>query len=339
MYSQLNIKSKIQDYSIDIVNSLNYILELYQQNNTFVLIDQNVANHYTSLYNENCIKLNCIESAKTLDGASYIASELINRKCNTYSKLLIIGGGILQDLAGFVASIYARGIEYILIPTTLLSMVDSCIGGKTSINFQHRKNILGTFYPPSRIIIYPEFANSLTKLDYLSGLGEVYKFHILQNKIEQFDQNNDKTSIIYDSLKYKSSIIAIDEFDKKERKFLNFGHTFGHAIESVSNNRIPHGIAVIIGSIIATKVSIKLGYEVPKIDLILSKGMELLQDSRLSFQQQWFDPKALLEFAKSDKKNNGKINMVLLNKSEVCVQPVEDYNIIESAIKETYETI
>lgn len=339
MYSELTIKSKIRDYSINIANSFSDITDLYQQNNIIVIIDQNVATLYPQLSNEKNIKVHCIEDAKTLDGATKLSYELINHKCNTRSKLLVIGGGILQDLAGFVASIYARGIEYILVPTTLLSMVDSCIGGKTSINFQQRKNILGTFYPPSHIIIYPEFTNSLTRLDYLSGLGEVFKFHILQNKIEEFDPDSDKASLIHDSLKYKSGIIAIDEFDKKERKFLNFGHTFGHAIESVSNNYIPHGIAVIIGSMIAARVSIKLGYEVPKIDLILNKGNRLLLDSGLSFQQKWFDPNALLEFAKSDKKNNGKINMVLMDGNDICVQPVEDYNSIQSAIKETYETI
>lgn len=339
MYSHLNIKSKIQDYSVEIVDSLDKILDLCQQSNSFIIVDQKVADLYPSLNNEKYIKINCVENAKTLDGTAALVSALIDHKCNTSSKLIAIGGGILQDLVGFVASIYARGIEYSLVPTTLLSMVDSCIGGKTSINFKSRKNILGTFYPPSHIIIYPEFANSLSKLDYLSGLGEVYKFHILQNKIDQFDQDMDKAFLIYDSLQYKTQIILIDEFDKKERKFLNFGHTFGHAIESVSDNNIPHGIAVIIGSMIASRVSIKLGYMVPKIDLILNKGNELLRSSGLSFEKKWFDTDTLLEFAKSDKKNNGKINMVLLDGSDICVQPVEDYNSIQYAIKETYETI
>lgn len=335
----MSIKSRFKNYTVDIINSIDPILDLYNQQNTFIIIDKNIANIYPELDRDRCIKISCIENNKTLSGASELCLQLLNHKCNTYSKLIVIGGGILQDLASFVASIYARGIDYVLIPTTLLSMVDSCVGGKTSINFENHKNILGTFYPPSNIIIYPKFADTLSKLDYISGLGEVYKFHILQNKIEEFDINIDKISLIYDSLKYKSKIIAIDEFDRKERKFLNFGHTFGHAIESTSNNYIPHGIAVIIGVMIAARVSIKVGNEVPKIEKILSKGNELLKYSNLIFEKIWFDPDRLINYAKSDKKNNGIINMVLLNKSNLCVTPMQDYDNIHQAIKETYESI
>jgi 3-dehydroquinate synthase len=334
----LIIKSKFRDYSVDIVDSLDYIINLSKQKNTYTILDDKIAEYYPLLNTDSSIQINCTENIKTLNGSMQLCSKLIESKCNSYSKLLVIGGGILQDLVGFVASIYSRGIDYVLVPTTLLAMVDSCIGGKTSINLDDRKNILGTFYPPTNIAIYPEFTNSLPILDYLSGLGEVYKFYILQNKIETFDYGLDTKSLIYDSIKYKSKIIMIDEFDKNERKFLNFGHTFGHAIESLSNYSVPHGIAVIIGSMIAAKVSINLGYEVEKIDLILNKGKELIKKTNLLFRKDWFDVEKLLKFAKSDKKNNGNLNMILLNKSNPCLVNINNYNSIYKAIEETYET-
>ena len=124
------------------------------------------------------------ESIKNLNGTQLIYDKLIERKANINSKVLVIGGGILQDLVGFCASTYCRGIEYILVPTTLLAQADSCVGGKTSLNLPNKKNILGTFYPPSRILIYSNFTKTLSELDLISGFGEIFKFHILQNNIK-----------------------------------------------------------------------------------------------------------------------------------------------------------
>jgi 3-dehydroquinate synthase len=289
MYNILNIPSKVNNYTLGFIDQIEEIENLIDQENTITIIDSNVNKLYPGLQRNSNTVIECTEEAKTLNGASIILSKLSFLKANIRTKLVVIGGGVLQDVVGFCASIYSRGVEYILVPTTLLAQTDSCVGGKTSINFESRKNILGTFYPPSQIIIYPEFLNTLNKVDYISGLGEIYKFHILQNKIDQFNPYSDIESMILDGLQYKIDILSRDEFDKGERKFLNYGHTFGHALESVSNHEIPHGLAVILGSMIATRLASKLDYQVNNYDIILDKGISLIKDSKLVLKSEWFD--------------------------------------------------
>jgi 3-dehydroquinate synthase len=338
MYNILNIKSKILDYKLGFVDSLTQIESIIDQSNTITVIDSNVNKLYPSINRESNIIIECNEEVKTLVGAGYLLNELKNRKANIKTKLIVIGGGIIQDLVGFCASIYCRGIKYTLIPTTLLAQTDSCVGGKTSINLDSRKNILGTFYPPTDIIIYTSFLKTLSELDYLSGMGEIYKFHILQNKIREFDFANCSEKMILDGLTYKIDILSRDEFDKGERKFLNFGHTFGHALESTSNNVIPHGIAVIIGCMIAITVSKQLGYNVDDYELSIEKGYQMLKNSNLVFEKEWFDINKLLEIIKSDKKSTGKLTMVLINDKPILAD-VENIVILENILKQTYESI
>jgi 3-dehydroquinate synthase len=338
MYNILNIPSRVSDYTLEFTNQISEIENFIDQVNTITIIDSNVNNLYPSLQRETNVIIESNEEAKTLDGASILLSKLSESKANIKTKLVVIGGGVLQDLVGFCASIYSRGIEYILVPTTLLAQTDSCVGGKTSINFESRKNILGTFYPPSKIIIYPGFLNTLNKVDYISGLGEIFKFHILQNKIDQFDAYGNIESMILDGLKYKTDILSRDEFDKGERKFLNYGHTFGHALESVSNHEIPHGLGVILGSIIATRLANKLGYQVNNYDTILDKGASLIKDSKLVLKSEWFDLNKLLPIIKSDKKSTGKLTMVLVD-NKPFLADVEEVIILEEILKHTYESI
>jgi len=338
MHNILNIKSKISDYKLGFVDSLSQIEEIINQPNTITVIDSNIDKLYPSLQRNSNIVIECNEEVKTLDGAIMLLNELKNKKINIKTKLLVIGGGIIQDLVGFCASIYCRGIEYILVPTTLLSQADSCIGGKTSINFDKRKNILGTFYPPIDIIIYTGFLNTLLRLDFLSGMGEIYKFHILQNKIKEFNINGDTKKMIQDGLKYKTDILSRDEFDKGERKFLNFGHTFGHALESTSNNTIPHGIAVIIGSMIAISISKESNFKVNNYDLVMNIGYQMLKESNINFKKEWFNLENLLEIIKSDKKSTGKLTMVLINNKPILVD-VDNVIILENILNKIYESI
>jgi 3-dehydroquinate synthase len=338
MYNILNIKSKISDYKLGFVDSLSQIELIIDQSNTITVVDANINRLYPSIRRKNNIIIECNEETKTLTGAGYLLNELKEKKANIKTKLVVIGGGIMQDLVGFCASIYCRGIEYVLVPTTLLAQTDSCVGGKTSINLDGRKNILGTFYPPTDIIIYTGFLKTLSNLDYLSGLGEIYKFHILQNKIQEFDFINSSEEMIMDGLAYKISILSIDEFDKGERKFLNFGHTFGHALESTSNNTIPHGIAVVIGSMIAITISKQLGYNVDNYELTMEYGYQIIKNSNLKFKRKWFDINKLLEIIKSDKKSTGKLTMVLINDNPILAD-IEDIVILENILNQIYESI
>jgi 3-dehydroquinate synthase len=338
MYSTLEIQSKISNYSIHFIENLDVIQTLIDQPNTITFIDSNVSRLYPALHRESNIVVECTENVKTLDGTHSIFDNLIERKANIQTRLVVIGGGILQDLIGFCASTYCRGIQYDLVPTTLLSQADSCLGGKTSINVKGKKNILGTFYPPNNIYICTEFLKTLSTLDYCSGLGEVYKFHILENRTDQFNIDGDITDMIYRGLLFKGDILSRDEFDKGERKYLNFGHTFGHALETTSQNNLPHGIAVILGCMIASRIASKLEYKVPNYNQLLEKGIELINKANIKLEQSWFDLESLLEIVKSDKKSTGKLTMVL-STDHNFLQDIEDIKIIKQALQETYESI
>jgi 3-dehydroquinate synthase len=338
MYDNLTVTSSIKNYSISFNRNLDNIKKIINEPNTLTILDSNIKKLYPELNIENCIVVECNENVKTLNGANNILQSFIEKKVNIKTKLIVIGGGILQDLIGFCASIYCRGIDYILVPTTLLAQTDSCVGGKTSINFFNKKNILGTFFPPKEIIICPTFLKTLSKIDFLSGLGEIYKFHILQNKIDCFDPNNEITEMIYNGLQYKIDILSRDEFDKGERKFLNYGHTFGHALESTSNYKLPHGLAIVIGCLIATKAALRLNYSVLNSVSIFDKGVKLIQDSCITIQKEWFDTEALLAVARSDKKSTGELTMVLVD-NKPFLENIRDVTIMNNIFKEVYESI
>lgn len=332
----LNVKSKLSDYNVIFYSNIEMIEK--QMSGSIVIVDQNVYNLYRTHFKDDAIVFECTEDNKTLEGSMQLFRELIKRKAKSNSKVFAVGGGILQDVVGFACSTYCRGIEYDLVPTTLLSQCDSCIGGKTSINFEKVKNILGTFYPPNNIHICTEFLNTLTKEDYLSGMGEIIKFNILKDTTQNIIDRQDIINLIIDSLSYKSSIIEVDEFDKRERKFLNFGHTFGHALESTSKYKIPHGTAVLFGILVANKVStllglLTMGKESDLFDLIFPyiKHQEL-QDS-------WFDFYNLLSVIKHDKKNTGTINMVLITNKEPRIVPIESEALLKQALNNTYASI
>ena len=158
--------------------------------------------------------------------------------------LHVVGGGITQDIASMCAAIFKRGIEWVFTPTTLLSMCDSCIGSKMGVIHNNSKNQLGTFYPPKRVIINVSFLRSLSKRDIYSGIGEILKLYALDNVpwvIDDFEEALKKC------LSIKKKIVEEDELEKTIRPCLNYGHTFGHVFETMSDFKIPHGVAVLIG--------------------------------------------------------------------------------------------
>lgn len=334
-----SVKSVLGNYTIEFVDALSTIQSLIDVDNTFTFIDENVKKLYPSLQRKSNVTVKCIESNKTYEMSQEILSKMVELGVKSNSTVVVIGGGILQDLVGFCCSVYNRGITYILVPTTLLAQADSCVGGKTSINFQKKKNILGTFFPPKQIIIYKEFLNTLSNIEYVSGIGEIFKFHILQNKMEEFHKVFDKKNIdtiIHDSLAYKNAILEIDEFDKKERKFLNFGHTFGHALEFTSDNKIPHGVGVILGCLVSVMISDKLGYSVPNVELIYTHAKKLL--TGIPLNKEWFDINKILEAVKLDKKNTGQMIDVLIDNEPILV-PLHDTNIIKDSLLQTFELV
>jgi 3-dehydroquinate synthase len=207
------------------------------------------------------IYVTAVEGSKSLEQAAPIIVKLRELGAHRRTHLLAIGGGIIQDVATFVASIYMRGIPWSYLPTTLLGMVDSCVGGKSSINVYGYKNLVGNFYPPTEVIIDLDFLRSLNAEQMIGGLCEAAKICYARSA-EEFEGyltdapaiNMSPTQaerIVIRSLRGKQWFIEIDEFDQKERLLLNFGHTFGHAIESGTEFRISHGVAVGLGMVVA----------------------------------------------------------------------------------------
>ena len=268
------IHSHVRDYEVILENNLDFFKDLVAIPNSYWVIDSNVYSLYSSVFanipQDKLLVFNAIENNKNLESAMNICESISQIKAKRNVTLISVGGGIVQDITGFVASILYRGINWIFVPTTLLSACDSCIGSKTSLNYKSFKNLLGTFYPPKKLHICPLFFKTLTEKDYFSGLGEVVKFNImtgpsgLKRIEEKFDSILQRdaltvTEFVKSSLLYKKSFIEEDEFDKGERIKLNFAHTFGHAIEVLSEFVIPHGTAVAIGMVMANSISLKRG--------------------------------------------------------------------------------
>ena len=203
------------------------------------------------------IWIEATEYEKSLDRAPALIERMRAAGANRSTPLVAVGGGVIQDISAFVASVYMRGLSWSYVPTTVLAMVDSCIGGKSSINVGPYKNLVGTFHPPEHIYIDPALAESLPRDQFASGLIEAAKICFCRGE-DAFNSylacgpavdmpTSQLRKLVETSLLAKKHFIEIDEFDKKERLLLNFGHTFGHAIEGASNYGIPHGIAVGIG--------------------------------------------------------------------------------------------
>ncbi|MDD5368006.1 MAG: hypothetical protein PHQ40_02880 [Anaerolineaceae bacterium] len=271
----IRIKSKLHDYQAQIAPIQDYINQLSRIEHKIFIIDENVWTYYSKMVfseipDSEIIVFPVKEDIKTLESVQIIYDRLIERSSKRNLTLITAGGGILQDITGFVASTLYRGIQWVFIPTTLLAQADSCIGSKTSLNYRGYKNLIGSFYPPSQIWIDPSFINTLKIDDYYSGLGEVAKLHIMggdgftqwligQDELIAARNQVALQQAIQNSLEIKIGFIANDEFDLGRRNMLNFGHDFGHAIEAVTDFAIPHGQAVVTGILLANIIAVNRG--------------------------------------------------------------------------------
>ena len=227
--------------------------------------------------------------------------------------LVTFGGGILQDISGFIASTLYRGIPWVYIPTTLLAQADSCIGSKTSINFGQSKNLIGTFYPPDRIFIDLAFTKTLSRADFNSGLGEIIKFHLLSDAegfgclqsylASDLREGNLFPGIIRSTLEIKKSYFEADEFDTGRRNLLNYGHCFGHALESASDFSISHGEAVIVGMGFANLAALRRGIMNPVVYQAIES---ILARFYPSFDLRSVTADQIITFMRRDKKRSGK---------------------------------
>ena len=252
---QLTIKSSNNKYKVILKesNSMNI-------NKRYVVIfDINLATYTIQFKNSILIPVAILEKNKNLETCGMVLKEMAANNVNRDFEIIAIGGGAIQDIATLVASIYMRGLNWTYMPTTTMSMMDSCIGGKSSINIDNYKNIIGNFYPPTTILIDNNYVKTLDSVGISSGIAEALKicfargpkyfrdFAASVKNWRTYKTDNYLNDAIMLSLDAKKYFIEIDEFDKKERKLLNFGHSFGHALEAATNFTIPHGIGVLLG--------------------------------------------------------------------------------------------
>jgi len=277
------------------------------------------------------IVIHADERAKSLDQMAGLIGAMRDRGTTRGSKVIAIGGGVVQDAASFAASVYMRGIEWAYIPTTLLAMADSCIGGKSSINVGRYKNIVGTIHPPTEVIIDPDLAGTLSPEQVAAGLCEAAKIALCRGAeaLERYfaiaptaqASTATLTEVIALSLQAKKWFIEIDEFDRGERLLLNFGHTFGHAIEAESRFAISHGIGVGLGMLAAFHFGEALGRDyrgTPDINQFRRHIRELSKSSHdLSAVLGCLSLAGLLDAFRSDKKHSADAFALIVLRSIV----------------------
>lgn len=286
IYKNLKIKSGIRDYSVVFTRDFREGLKPVSDK-LCVIADRNVAMLYKGELDgilARCpnIIVEAKEEHKTLAYVNMIIHKLIKMGIKRDHRLVAIGGGIIQDITGFVSSILYRGMEWFFYPTTLLAQSDSCIGSKTSINIGEYKNQVGNFYPSTKIYLNINFLNTLSSKEIKSGLGEIIKVHLLDGRRSAIYIEENYEKAVYDlkimetlvrrSLLIKKYVIEKDEFDRGYRNIMNYGHTFGHALESATNYRLPHGQAVTIGMEMSNYLSHRLGYLSPG-DFLRMRGV------------------------------------------------------------------
>lgn len=325
----LKIQSATKEYSIVTGHDFETIQSLTTLENAFFVIDSNVYELHNELFKaipeDRLFLLKAVETGKTVQMALDICERIMTLPAKRNATLVSFGGGITQDITGFAANILYRGIHWIFVPTTLLAACDSCIGGKTSLNYKGYKNLLGTFYPPDEIYICTAFFNTLSRRDLLSGLGEIVKFNLMQDeqtldhleKSVQLLLSGDLQTMeqfVLSSLKFKRHFIEEDEFDHGERIKLNFAHTFGHAYEVVSNYEIPHGIAVSMGMVTANYISVKRGLLSQQLARRMEKVLWAVIEDKM--YQEPFDCEKIISAIRKDKKQTDQqITAVLLTEN------------------------
>lgn len=314
----------IGDHKLSLVKYQNY-------SKVAILVDENTNKHCLSkliesnptLKDANVISILSGEVNKNLENCQIVWNELSQNNFDRNALLICLGGGVICDLGGFSASCFKRGIDFIHIPTTLLSMVDASVGGKTGIDFQTLKNQIGLFNNPTQVIICPNFLETLSKRQIRSGFAEIVKHALISDKayweilLETDLEKTNWLDIISKSVKIKNKIVEADPYEKSIRKQLNFGHTIGHAIESYyleSGKIVLHGEAIALGMIVEAKMSDISQDNRNQIEAFLSKNITIPTLPNFEEIEKWII---------HDKKNSsGKILFSLLTKIGECKENV-----------------
>lgn len=349
----LEVSARSGCYSVEFFEHLN-VPELSKliDNKTHCVIDSRVAKLHASMANF-CAKhmpvheFDACELNKSWDSALALIRFLENNNGGRHSHVLVIGGGITQDTASFACSLYRRGISWSFVPTTLLSMSDSCIGGKTGINILDAKNLIGSFHPPKAVFIAPSLLSTLPLDDIKSGFGEILKMHLLagESEFQTFEYHLETRRIqideeiipfIHTALKHKKLIIEADEFESHQRKFLNYGHTFGHSLEVLSNYAIPHGLAVAWGIGCINNIASEHGWIQPqwraKVESLLRRHLPVSPSPTITARD-------LIATASRDKKKTSSgVDFVFMNRpGSLEIRNIPCDNALETSVQKYLE--
>jgi len=256
-------------YKVYFSNDFEKTLQNKNLKNSHLLVDRNIWNLYRNKIKNKYLSTKIItakEANKSLEEVIKYIKFLLKNNIHKNQSITVIGGALVQDVGSFTAHILLRGINWIFVPTTILAMADSCIGSKSGINVGEYKNQVGSFHAPVAIYICPEFIQTLPESEIVNGIGEILKhglikggtiFEKITEEVKNIRNLRVAGEVIYQSLLIKKQIIEKDELEKNVRKLLNYGHTFGHALEGYTDHKMAHGIGVLIGMDLANFISLK----------------------------------------------------------------------------------
>ena len=264
------------------------------------------------------------EQSKSMETAQLLINQMIEKKITRRSIVIALGGGVVGDLAGFVASIYMRGVDFIQIPTTLLSQIDSSVGGKVAVNAKTMKNAIGAFYQPKLVLIDPNTLETLEERQLNSGFAEMIKYGLIASKslykaLFENDVMNKIEDHIYECVSIKKDIVVEDEKDTGIRQILNYGHTIGHALEQYSNYGLLHGEAISIGM---AMISRNTNFHTNLLELLHKYNLPTTYD---------YDKEKLYNYIKTDKKaTNNSLNIILVDDvGKGYIKPISIHEINE----------
>ena len=337
----MNITSRVKDYPVTFAEHDDFLTGLAMKNDCVFVIDSNVLRYHKDhclkiLGKSDIVSFPVSEERKNLRSVEELYDKIMERSAKKNMTLVSIGGGILQDITGFAATTLYRGINWIFVPTTLLAQADSCIGSKTSLNYKRFKNLIGTFYPPAEVFIYAPFLTTLEEVDFFSGIGEVVKLHIMGGDAATSEMTEllpnmvrrDPEALmtaIQNSLRIKQSFMEGDEFDTGRRNLLNFGHCFGHALETVSDYAIPHGQSVVIGMVFANIAAKNRALlSVQKAEYLLHNL--LLKSLVTKGTRSHYEYAPLLDAMKKDKKRTGRGLVLVILRDDHALEKLTDFS-------------
>jgi len=329
--SKIEVQSEKGSYSVIIGRNL---ISGTLPNNSIILADSAVK-QYIPAHFDRIIFLDANENTKNLQTCELIIEQLKKLDANRKTNLVAIGGGYVQDISTLVASLFMRGIKWQYIPTTAMAIFDSCIGGKSSINSGNFKNLIGNIYPPTNVLIDLGVTKSLNPITIACGLSEAIKicyarghkeFQVFVDLYRDFKNMDSVTGedLIEHVLKSKQWFIEEDEFDTGIRQLLNFGHTFGHALEAATSFSVPHGIAVSLGMLSALNFDEKLNSQ-PEINLSM-EIWKILQPVKIQVASQVkiFNDQSFKNAFMGDKKHiDSKFRLILSSNGELKIKEIE----------------